>query len=276
MGGRVRVYDKDGSSAWGLVWETSELRPKWAPGCPAAEDENEDEGLRQLASGSNDKTLRLWDTATGQCRATLEGHTDWVNSVAFSPDGRQLASGSDDKTLRLWDAATRQCTSTMGGHTDVVTSVAFSPDGRQLASGSNDKTLRLWDTATGQCTATLEGHTDWVKSVAFSPDGRQLASGSDDKTLRLWDTATGQCTATLEGSDIKKFRQAGIPVRQDSTAAHMHHKFAIIDGQLLMNGSFNWTRQAVTGNNENVTVQADVMLVESFQAQFEKLWAQFK
>ncbi|PNH11184.1 Mitochondrial cardiolipin hydrolase [Tetrabaena socialis] len=82
--------------------------------------------------------------------------------------------------------------------------------------------------------------------------------------------------ATTTGSDINKFRQAGIPVRQDNTPAHMHHKFAIIDGRLLMNGSFNWTRQAVTSNNENVTVLADVTLIKSFQAQFDKLWAQFK
>ncbi|PNH02254.1 Vegetative incompatibility protein HET-E-1, partial [Tetrabaena socialis] len=112
---------------------------------------------RQLASGSKDKTLRLWDTATGQCTATLKGHTDCVRSVAFSPDGWQLASGSWDSTLRLWETATGQCTATLEGHTDSVTSAVFSPDSRQLASRSADYTLRLWDTATErQCTAALE------------------------------------------------------------------------------------------------------------------------
>ncbi|KAK3371787.1 hypothetical protein B0T24DRAFT_579249 [Lasiosphaeria ovina] len=154
---------------------------------------------KQLASGSDDKTVRLWDIASGICLQTLEGHTDEVISVAFSPDGKQLASGSSDKTVRLWDIASGVCLQTLEGHTDEVNSVAFSPDGKQLASGSDDKTVRLWDIASGVCLQTLEGHTDEVNSVAFSPDGKQLASGSSDETVRLWDIASGICLQTLEG-----------------------------------------------------------------------------
>jgi WD40 repeat protein len=102
---------------------------------------------RSIVSGSWDKTLRLWDAATGQPRGTpLTGHTASVISVAFSPDGRSIVSGSWDETLRLWDAATGQPRGTpLTGHTDSVNSVAFSPDGRSIVSGSADKTLRLWD-----------------------------------------------------------------------------------------------------------------------------------
>ncbi|MCJ1251829.1 hypothetical protein MMC30_009067, partial [Trapelia coarctata] len=80
---------------------------------------------------------------------TLEGHSDPVCAVAFSPDGKQLASGSSDETIRLWDAATGAMLQTLEGHSDSVGAVAFSPDGKQLASGSSDETIRLWDAATG-------------------------------------------------------------------------------------------------------------------------------
>ncbi|GFR48184.1 hypothetical protein Agub_g10033 [Astrephomene gubernaculifera] len=157
---------------------------------------------RSLASGSYDRTIRLWDVASGECTATLQGHDHRTTSVAWSPDGRSLASGSGDKSIRLWDAASGECTATLQGHDpSSILSVAWSPDGRSLASGSGDCTIRLWDAASGECTATMKGHADDVNSVAWSPDGRSLASGSSDKTIRLWDAASGECTATLQGHD---------------------------------------------------------------------------
>ena len=134
---------------------------------------------RQLASASDDGTMRLWDPSTGQATAPL-GHDDWVRGVAFSPDGRLLASANGDGTVRLWDPSTGQLTETLTGHGGLVNGVAFSPDGRQLASAGNDRTVRLCDPSTGQLIATLDGHRDRVQAVAFSPDGRQLASGSSD------------------------------------------------------------------------------------------------
>ena len=100
----------------------------------------------RIASGSNDKTVRVWDAATGQPvghRST--GHTNAVYSVAFSPDGRHIASGSSDNTVRLWDADTGEpIGDPLTGHTDAVESVAFDPDGKRIVSGAADKTLRLW------------------------------------------------------------------------------------------------------------------------------------
>ncbi|MEU9214431.1 WD40 repeat domain-containing protein, partial [Streptomyces sp. NPDC048415] len=97
-----------------------------------------------LATGSYDKTTRLWDVATGRALTTFAGHTDVVTSVAFSPDGHTLATGSYDKTTRLWDVATGRALTTFAGHTDWVLSVAFSPDKGTLATGSSDQTVRLW------------------------------------------------------------------------------------------------------------------------------------
>jgi len=76
--------------------------------------------------------VQLWDAATGALLQTLEGHTENVTSVAFSPDGKQVVSGSGDQTVRLWDAATGALLQTLEGHTDWVRSVAFSPDSKLL------------------------------------------------------------------------------------------------------------------------------------------------
>ena len=155
-----------------------------------------------LASGSDDKTIRLWNPKTGQPNGTpLTGHTGFVLCVAFSPDGSTLASACEDNTIRLWNPNTGQpIGSPLTGHTDFVISVAFSSDGSSLASGSLDKTVRLWNAKTGQqIGAPLTGHADSFYSVAFSSDGLMLAGGSRDKTIHLWNTKTGE----LMGAPLK-------------------------------------------------------------------------
>ncbi|MEH1931235.1 protein kinase domain-containing protein [Nostoc sp.] len=152
-----------------------------------------------IASGSFDKTIKLWNVGTGREIYTLQGHSSYVNSVAFSPDGKTLASGSDDKTIKLWDVTTGGQIRTLQGHSSCVQSVAFSPDGKTLASGSYDRTIKLWDVTTGGQIRTLKGHSSWVQSVAFSPDGKTLASGSRDTTIKLWDMITGAQIHIFQG-----------------------------------------------------------------------------
>jgi Tol biopolymer transport system component len=151
---------------------------------------------KSLASASDDRTVRLWNAATGRERAVLRGHHGEVWSVSWSPDGKTLASASGDGTVLLWEAATGQQRAVLRGHTNGVTSVCWSPDGKTLASASWDQTVRLWDAATGRETLTLKGHTGWVTSVAFSPDaapgqrlvardGEGVGGGAGQETLTL-------------------------------------------------------------------------------------------
>jgi WD40 repeat protein len=98
-----------------------------------------------VASASGDRTVRLWDPATGAERHTLKGHTGSVEAVVFSPDGKLVASASGDRIVRLWDPATGAERHTLKGHTDYVWAVVFSPDGKLVASASGDRTVRLWD-----------------------------------------------------------------------------------------------------------------------------------
>ncbi|KAL2884645.1 Vegetative incompatibility protein HET-E-1 [Ceratocystis lukuohia] len=153
---------------------------------------------QRLASGSRDKTVKIWDATSGTCLQTLESHSSEVTSIAFSKDGQRLASGSRDKTVKIWDATSGECLQTLGNHSSEVTSVALSNDGQRLASGSDDKTVKIWDTTSGACLKTLEGHSGSVTSVAFSNDGQRLASGSWDKTVKIWDPTSGTCLQTLE------------------------------------------------------------------------------
>ncbi|MEI6285501.1 MAG: hypothetical protein WCP79_03270 [Bacillota bacterium] len=156
---------------------------------------------RYLASGSDDKTIKIWDVESRACVATLSGHSAYVKVVTFSPNGRYLASGSEDKTVKIWDLAIKQCVVTMTDHIDTVDAVAFSPDGSYLASGSWDGTLKLWNVADRRCFATLNEDGGIVTTLAFDPAGRYLASGSSDKTIKLWNIVDNSCAATLVGHD---------------------------------------------------------------------------
>jgi WD40 repeat protein/serine/threonine protein kinase len=162
---------------------------------------------RFVLSGSEDRTLKLWEAATGRCLHTLEGHTGSVYSVCLSKDGRYAVSGSGDKSVKLWDLAAGRCILQLDGHTGAVFAVCLSRDGRLVVSGSLDGTLKVWDLPAGRCLHTLEGHRREVWALCLSEDGRHALSGGNDTAaleyrcghLKIWELETGRCLCTLEG-----------------------------------------------------------------------------
>ena|GEM_PF-743053 len=127
---------------------------------------------------------------------TLTGHTDYVHTLAVSPDGTILASGSEDHSIKLWRVSDGALIRTLNGHNLAVQSLAFSPDGRTLASGSF-KVILLWRVADGAILDTLNEHSHMVLSLAFSPNGATLASGCMDNVLKIWRVADGICLKTI-------------------------------------------------------------------------------
>ena len=144
---------------------------------------------RYLASASRDRTVKIWNAATGEEVHTLT-HVDDVLAVAYSPDGRYLASAGRDKTVRLWDVKTWKEQYTLRGHNAQIRSLAFSPNHRRLASGAGDRGMngevKIWDLETGQELLTLADNEGELAGLAFSPDNKRLYSGSRGGALRVW------------------------------------------------------------------------------------------
>jgi WD40 repeat protein/regulation of enolase protein 1 (concanavalin A-like superfamily) len=159
---------------------------------------------RRALSGSQDKSVRLWEVETGKQVRQFEGNTQNVHGVALSRDGRQALSAefdfaNRDFPIRLWDVETGKEIRRFSGHTDKIWNVVFSPDGNRAVSCSDDRTIRLWDVSAGTEVRQFTGHESAVGRVAFAPDGRSILSGAGDATVRLWDVETGKELRRFEG-----------------------------------------------------------------------------
>jgi WD40 repeat protein/serine/threonine protein kinase len=153
-----------------------------------------------LASGSKDKSIKIWDLATGKSIRTFDGDSSTIWSVAFDSKGTQLVTGTGFWRVMLWDLKTGKSIQSLD-HAASVWSVAISPDGQLLASSSGDKTTKIWDATNGKLIYNLPDHTEFVYSVAFSPDGKTLVSASKDKTITIVDTISGRLIKTIDGHD---------------------------------------------------------------------------
>lgn len=157
----------------------------------------------RMVTGSGDATARVWDCDTGTPMHTLKGHTSWVLTVSWSPDGGTIATGSMDNTVRLWDpSAGKQLGQPMKGHTKWITSLAWEPyhlqdlDAPRIASASKDATVRIWNAVLNRVDMVLSGHKGSVSCVRWGGTGN-IYTASHDKTIKIWDTRKGTLVHTL-------------------------------------------------------------------------------
>jgi WD40 repeat protein len=136
-----------------------------------------------IVSASFDRTLKVWDSETGQLLRTLEDHWSYVNGYAFRPDGKLIASASSDRTLKVWDSETDQLLRTLEGHSSRVSDCAFSPDGKLIVSASADRTLKVWDSETGQSLATFFADGPMYCCAVY---GEMIAAGGTRGVYFLW------------------------------------------------------------------------------------------
>ncbi|GBE90934.1 NACHT domain-containing protein [Nostoc cycadae] len=220
-----------------------------------------------LASCSSDRTVKIWDVRTGECLNILQGHTNAIGSLSFSPQAKILVSSSGT-SVQIWDTHTGECLKTLQEHTIRILATAFSSNGKLLASGSYDQTARLWNIRTGECLKVLR-HNNWVRSVTFSLDSKILISGSDH-IVRLWDIHSGKCLNTLQGHSDRVGTVAISP-----------------DGETLASGSYDCTVKlwnihsgdclnTLRGHNRNVYSMAispdGEMLASGSYDRTVKLW----
>lgn len=156
---------------------------------------------RTALSGGHDRTLRLWDTETGNLVRVMEGHGDRVTSVDLCPDGKWAVSSGGDGSVIFWNTGPDRKPKVMGAHRGAANAVALTYDHAFAVSAGSDGTVRLWDTRTGREIRSLRGHQGAALGVALSRDGRLALSCGEDRTARLWNIATGKPVRVFSGHE---------------------------------------------------------------------------
>ena len=157
---------------------------------------------RQLFKDKEPEWITLKPTVEkkwNSCLQALEGHSGFVNSVAFSPDSQRIVSRSEDRMVKVWDATTESLLQTLNSYLGSIISAAFFLDGQKIVSRSEDKTIKVWNATMRLLLQTLDSHSDFINSMVFSPDGQKIVSGFEDKTVNMWNTTTRSLLQTLDG-----------------------------------------------------------------------------
>eukprot|EP01027_Heterolobosea_sp_BB2_P007311 GEZU01010896.1.p1 GENE.GEZU01010896.1~~GEZU01010896.1.p1 ORF type:complete len:413 (+),score=100.46 GEZU01010896.1:164-1240(+) len=176
-------------------------------------------GGNLFATGSNDKTVKLWDARTGNLSATLHGSVQGVISVDFSPSSEYVLGTCNDSSVRIWTVAQQRLRHTLTGHTNKVYAAAFSSDSKKVVTGSHDRTLKFWDLMKGSCIKT---------SICFSScndvdvDADFVVSGHFDGAIRFWDMRTGNMTEDIAGAHTNQI--TSVCISPDTTTVLTNSK----------------------------------------------------
>ena len=192
----IRLWDlQTGRAIRTITGHSSWVRSVAISSLNSSSDTGNDNDNKILASGSTDKTIKVWNLSTGKLIHTLKGHTQSVTSLAISPSIKgsdaTLISGSADRSVKIWNLSTGELVRTIRGHTQSITSLAINPANRvsrdkTFATGSTDKTIKIWNLSTGELVSTLFEGVEAVSSLTYSWDGKILVSGNEDKTVKIW------------------------------------------------------------------------------------------
>lgn len=220
---------------------------------------------RKAASGGVDKTVRLWDMASGQELHRFEGHDDNVTALAFSPVGSRLASGSSDKTIRIWDLESGREIKVLKGHENIVTCLAFSATGRLLASGGYDGTIRIWDLGSGKAIKILtDKDPGTIRALSFLPGESKVVSGGSDRLLTVWSIESGAPVKKLSGhkGDILSVAVSAdgsriISASRDLTARIWSTATGAEEKKLIGHGNWVLRAQFLTGDNRAMSCSLD-------------------
>ena len=167
-----------------------------------ASDEDE---YRFASASSFGENVLIWKL--NDQPITCQGHSSFVYSVCFSPDGRYVASGSFDKTIRVWNSQNGlPALDPLEGHESTVDSVCYSGDGTRIVSASEDKTVRVWDSSNGSPLFTLEGHSSVDNSIACSHNGSLFIFRDDRGTVLVWDAKSNNLVHELTGATQQVIR----------------------------------------------------------------------